>query len=67
MAKQTTKQIKPDKLDRLKKVKWDMAAVERRDISDVTLIDEILDEGLAIREERLAKLKQNEVRSLSDV
>lgn len=62
MLKHTTKQIKPDKLQRLKKVKWQLAAVEKRDITDVSLIDEILEEGLSKLERRFGiEVKQEAV------
>lgn len=51
--KSTALAVKPDKLERLKKVRRGLAAVEDRDLSDVGLLDEILDEGLAKRERKL--------------
>jgi hypothetical protein len=51
--KKTALAVKNDKLGRLKKVRRELAAVEDRDISDVGLLDEILDEGLSKRERKL--------------
>lgn len=44
--------VKPGKLERLKKVRRKQADVENRDLSDVGLLDEILEEGLTIREQK---------------
>lgn len=51
--KQTALAVKTDKLERLKKVRRGLAAVEDRDLSDVGLLDEILEEGLTKREKKL--------------
>ena len=51
--KKTALAVRPDKLGRLKKVRRKLAAVESRDLSDVGLLDEILDEGLKRREKKL--------------
>jgi len=42
-----------DKAVRLKKVRRELSAAEDRDLSDVSLIDEILEEGLTKRERKL--------------
>jgi hypothetical protein len=52
-GKKTALAVKPDKLGRLKKVRRKLSDVESRDLSDVGLLDEILDEGLAKREKKL--------------
>jgi hypothetical protein len=51
--KKTAMSVKPDKLGRLKEVRRQTAAVEKRDLTDVGLLDEILEEGLAERERKL--------------
>jgi hypothetical protein len=51
--KKTALAVKDDKLDRLKKVRRAQSVAENRDISDVGLLDEILDEGLKKRERKL--------------
>jgi hypothetical protein len=51
--KKTALAVKDEKLERLKKVRRTQAAVEDRDLSDVGLLDEILEEGLAKRERKL--------------
>lgn len=51
--KKTALAIKDDKLGRLKKVRRDMASAEDRDITDIGLLDEILEEGLSKRERKL--------------
>jgi hypothetical protein len=53
VLKKTALAVKPDKLERLKEVRRQTAAVEKRDLTDVGLLDEILDEGLAKREQKL--------------
>jgi len=45
--------IYKDKAERVKKVRRELAAVEDRDLSDTSLIDEILEEGLTKREKKL--------------
>lgn len=51
--KKTALAVKDEKLGRLKKVRRELAAVEDRDLSDVGLLDEILEEGLTKREKKL--------------
>lgn len=51
--KKTALAVKDDKLGRLKEVRRQTAASEKRDITDVGLLDEILDEGLTKRERKL--------------
>lgn len=51
--KKTALAVKADKLSRLKKVRRKVADVEDRDLSDVGLLDEILEEGLTQREKKL--------------
>jgi hypothetical protein len=53
ISKKTALAVKGDKLDRLKKVRRGLAANEDRDLSDVGLLDEILEEGLTKRERKL--------------
>lgn len=45
--------IYKDKAVRVKKVRRELSAAEDRDLSDVALIDEILEEGLTKRERKL--------------
>jgi hypothetical protein len=45
--------IYKDKADRLKKVRRKLTGAEDRDLTEVGLIDEILEEGLAKRERKL--------------
>jgi hypothetical protein len=45
--------IYADKKPRLKKVRREIAKAEDRDLSEIGLIDEILEEGLAKRERKL--------------
>jgi hypothetical protein len=45
--------IYKDKKPRLEKVRRQLSAAEDRDLSEIGLIDEILEEGLAIREQKL--------------
>lgn len=45
--------IYKDKADRLKKVRRKLSGAEDRDLSEVGLIDEILEEGLSKRERKL--------------
>lgn len=52
-AKKTALAVKNEKLGRLKKVRRELAAIEDRDLSDVGLLDEILEEGLTKREKKL--------------
>lgn len=52
-GKKTALLLKPGKLDRLKKVRRRMADVEERDLTDVGLLDEIVEEGLTKREKKL--------------
>jgi hypothetical protein len=51
--KKTALAVKDEKLERLKNVRRKQAAVENRDLSDVGLLDEILEEGLTKRERKL--------------
>lgn len=51
--KKTALAIKDEKLGRLKEVRRKQAADENRDITDVGLLDEILEEGLKKRERKL--------------
>lgn len=51
-VKKSALAVKPDKLERLKKVRRKLADVEERDLSDVGLLDEILEEGLTKRERK---------------
>jgi hypothetical protein len=51
--KKTALAIKDEKLVRLKKVRRDLASDEDRDLTDVGLLDEILEEGLSKRERKL--------------
>jgi hypothetical protein len=53
IEKKSALAVKPDKLGRLKKVRRKQADVEDRDITDVGLLDEILEEGLTKRERKL--------------
>jgi hypothetical protein len=53
MEKKTALAVKADKLSRLKKVRRKVADIEDRDLSDVGLLDEILEEGLTKREKKL--------------
>ena len=50
--KKTALAVKDETLDRLKKVRRAQAAAENRDISDVGMLDEILNEGLSKRERK---------------
>jgi hypothetical protein len=52
-GKRTALAVKDDKLVRLKKVRRDLASAESRDLTDVGLLDEILEEGLSNRERKL--------------
>lgn len=45
--------IYKDKADRLKKVRRKLTGAEDRDLTEVGLIDEILEEGLTKRERKL--------------
>jgi hypothetical protein len=53
IEKKTAMAVKPGKLDRLKKVRRKLSDVEDRDLTDVGLLDEILEEGLSKRERKL--------------
>lgn len=53
LAKKTALAVKEEKLLRLKKVRRNLASTEDRDLSDVGLLDEILEEGLTKRERKL--------------
>ena len=50
--------IRGDKRKRIKEAKRNLAAVENRDISDTSLLDEAVDKGLAIIERRIERLKR---------
>jgi hypothetical protein len=53
IGKKTALAVKNEKLVRLKNVRRIQAAAENRDLSDVGLLDEILEEGLTKREQKL--------------
>lgn len=52
IRKGETLRLKEGRLERIKKVRRAIAAVEDRDLTDVGLLDEMILEGLKLREER---------------
>lgn len=51
--KEQNMRVRGEKVERMKKVRRELSAVENRDLSDTGLLDEILEEGLSKRERKL--------------
>lgn len=57
MSKGTAVKIKAEKIERLKTVKRGLAVIEDRDITDVSMMDAVLDKGLTFFEEKIRSYK----------